>query len=88
MQLNMKNVKIGFIGAGAMATALAKGIVSSGLMQIEQIRAYDIKKEALDKFSNSTGAGIADNPEELVSWANTILLAIKPACLLRHWSFQ
>lgn len=79
MQLNMKNVKIGFIGAGAMATALAKGIVSSGLMQIEQIRAYDIKKEALDKFSNSTGAGIVDNPEELVSWANTILLAIKPA---------
>ena len=37
-------LKVGFIGAGAMATALVKGFIASGLVHIDDVKAYDVNE--------------------------------------------
>ena len=42
----MEEKKIGFIGAGKMATAIAGGIVNSGFFDKKNVFAYDINENA------------------------------------------
>lgn len=72
------NIRLGFLGAGAMATALAKGFISTGLVPIGQICAYDIKPESAKKFEAATGAETKSSPTELLEYSDVILLAVKP----------
>ena len=70
---------IGFIGAGQMARALAKGLVHSGLFEPQDVWASDPSADACDAFSallpDATGG--ADNLK-LVSECQTVILAVKP----------
>ena len=43
----MTEQKIGFIGLGRMASAIIKGIISSGFMPKENILAFDTNQDAL-----------------------------------------
>ncbi len=77
-KVNMLNERIGFIGAGQMATALAKGFVSAGLVGPKNLMAADSSDEALRGFADATGsATVADN-RKLVEAADVIFLAVKP----------
>ena len=69
---------IGFLGSGKMATALAKGIVSAGLVKPARIRASDPVPAAQKAFSQETGASISDNNLNVVRFANVLVLAVKP----------
>ena len=44
--------KLGFIGMGNMAGAIAQGIVKSGFLKGEDIIAYDIVSSQLDKVKD------------------------------------
>ena len=44
---SMIEEKLGFIGAGNMATALVKGLLESGLYSADQLLAADSNKEKL-----------------------------------------
>lgn len=70
--------KIGFIGAGKMATALAKGLVQTGFASADSIQAFDIYEAALKTFEEKTGGkGIKSLPG-LVKDSEVLILSVKP----------
>lgn len=69
--------RIGLIGTGQMATALARGFVNAKL-SATKIRGYDVSAEALKKFSDATGATTTDSLADLVANTNCLFLAVKP----------
>jgi pyrroline-5-carboxylate reductase len=72
------DLKIGFLGAGKMATALAKGFIRAGLVKTENIMASDPVEGPRAAFTKESGAkAIMLNPDVL-KFAPVILLAVKP----------
>ncbi len=71
--------KVGFIGAGQMATALACGWLRGGVLQPDQITASDVSAEARVRFSQLTGGECKTNNLEVVEAADVIVVAVKPA---------
>ncbi len=69
---------IGFIGAGKMATALAKGIVRSRLVKPCKIVARDIFPAARKAFDKEIGAKVTPLNTEVFKKASVIILAVKP----------
>lgn len=74
----MADPRFGFIGAGRMATALARGFLSAGLATKERIIASDPYPAAVEHFAAQTGARIATTNRDVVAAADVIFLAIKP----------
>src|SRR5205807_6270 len=70
--------RVGFLGAGKMATALARGWLKAGLIAAKHTRASDPVEQARQAFAAETGlAATADNGE-VVSASELLLLAVKP----------
>jgi pyrroline-5-carboxylate reductase len=69
---------IGFLGAGNMATALAKGFVKAGFVTPNQIIASDPIDAARAEFSRQVGARTTALNQEAVAFAEVLLLAVKP----------
>ena len=69
---------IGFLGAGKMGTALAKGFIQAGLVTPAQIIASDPVEGARDAFAKEVGAKIAESNAEVAKFASVLLLAVKP----------
>ena len=69
--------RIGFIGAGAMAEALAQGLLASGL-PAAALRASDPDPGRRKRFEEGLGiAAAVDNPQ-LVRESDLVVLAVKP----------
>ncbi|MFZ8989955.1 MAG: pyrroline-5-carboxylate reductase family protein, partial [Pseudohongiellaceae bacterium] len=75
----MKNLCIGFIGAGNMASSLINGLLSQG-MEPGLILASDIDSSKTEHLRRENGIRIASN-QELVNAADIIVLAVKPQVL-------
>src|SRR5262245_10628450 len=69
---------IGFLGAGQMATALAKGWASAGLLDTARSRASDPSAEARSAFESKTGLKASAINGNVVTGADLIVLAVKP----------
>ena len=76
----LNNVKIGFLGAGRMATAIAGGMVKHGFAP-ERIMAYDPVPAALKNFSAACGGAGAPDAPSMAAACEVILLAVKPQYL-------
>jgi len=70
--------RIGFLGAGRMATALAGGFVKAGVVSAENVAAADVSPDALQRFVAETGCGSADSNQELAERCDVLFLAVKP----------
>src|SRR5262249_9679513 len=71
-------LSIGFLGAGRMATALAKGFIRAGLVDGRQVMASDPSEAACLSFAKETsGKTTAFNPD-VVKFARVLLLSVKP----------
>jgi pyrroline-5-carboxylate reductase len=75
----MISEKIGFIGAGQMARALARGLVQAGLAEGGQVAASDPAAEARDQFQQMvSGARVTRQNVQVAQSADVLVLAIKP----------
>ena len=70
-------MKIGFIGAGNMASAIIKGILSSGRLTADQIYVSDVNLDACTQMEE-IGVQVSASNQKLVSSVDCIVLAIKP----------
>ncbi|MBE8189440.1 MAG: pyrroline-5-carboxylate reductase [Candidatus Thioglobus sp.] len=69
--------KIGFIGAGNMAYALASGLISNGYGK-DFIKISDVNKALLSQINTQLGVEIFDNNIALASASEILILAVKP----------
>ncbi len=75
--------RIGFLGAGQMATALARGWLAAGLAGTDRMIASDPVPQARDNFQKVTGArAVADN-REVVADSDLLILAVKPQSMAK-----
>ncbi len=71
-------MKIGFIGGGQIASALAGGFCSSGEVAGEHLLVFDRIPESSKGFSSRFGAAVCKEAVELVSGSDVIFLCVKP----------
>lgn len=71
-------LKIGFLGAGKMATALAKGLVTQSIVEAANLVASNLHKKAHDPFAAATGGSTVQNNGDVLASATVIFLAVKP----------
>ena len=76
--ITRENVKIAFIGFGNMASAMAQGLIHSGKIRPEQIVASAKQFEPLSEKAVACGFRAFKTNEEAASWADVIVLAVKP----------
>jgi pyrroline-5-carboxylate reductase len=69
---------IGFLGAGKMATALAKGFIRAGLVTPKQVIASDVNEDACAAFVKETGAKTTAFNPDVAKFAEILILAVKP----------
>lgn len=75
----MLDQRIGFVGAGQMAQALARGFVQAGLVPASSVSAYDPHRATLERFTTEiVGARAAATNAAVVQDSDTIFLAVKP----------
>jgi pyrroline-5-carboxylate reductase len=68
-------MRIGFIGAGNMASAILRGI-----KEMEK-GCYDVSKEAVARAERELGAKGFESGAALCAWADLVVLAVKPQVL-------
>jgi len=89
--------KVAFVGAGNMAEAIARGIISSGMIKPENIIASARTNTRLSTVWNAMGTLYSTKNSEVVKDANIIFLCVKPHILpgvldelvavsTEHWS--
>lgn len=69
---------IGFLGAGQMATALAKGWAAAGLLDPGRSLAGDPVPAAREKFTAATGVRAVPGNAEVAAAGEVLVLAVKP----------
>jgi pyrroline-5-carboxylate reductase len=72
------SLKIGFLGAGKMATALAKGFIQAKLTGPKHIIAADPYEAARTHFTEETGAKATGSNADAAKFADVLILATKP----------
>lgn len=70
--------RVGFIGAGKMATALARGLVSAGFTAADHIIACDVVAAAREQFAATTKSRVVASSIDVVAESQIVVLAVKP----------
>lgn len=74
--------KLGFLGAGQMATALAAGATSAGLVSTDSLWFCDTSADQLSRVSaRFPGCGVAADTRELFAQCDLVVLSVKPQVL-------
>jgi len=73
-----RKYKLGFIGAGNMAWAIASGVVRAGLYTGPELIASDISSDRRGLFAGELNAVVTDENAQVMQQAEVIILAIKP----------
>ena len=76
--LNIMDKRIGFIGTGHMARALARGFLKTQSVTKEQLLGFDILPEAVQRFVDQTGGTRMESLKDLVAGSDVVFLAVKP----------
>jgi pyrroline-5-carboxylate reductase len=69
---------IGLIGAGNMAEAIIRGIITSGLYTAENIMASDIRPDRLAYIAQEYGVQTTQDNLELIDHAQVVIICVKP----------
>jgi pyrroline-5-carboxylate reductase len=71
-------MRVGFLGAGQMAAALARGWLAAGLITPTTCKASDPIATARAKFQELTGCPATGDNREVVNGGDVLILAVKP----------
>ena len=77
----MQDSKIGFVGAGNMATALIRGLLGAKASTPANIQASDVDAARTTALARELGIGVASNNTALAEWADILILAVKPQAM-------
>ena len=69
---------IAFLGAGNMAGALLRGLLTGGACGKERIFATDVREERLEEIGARHGVRTGTDNAEAARWADVVVLATKP----------
>lgn len=72
------DMAVGFIGAGRMAQAMARGFISAGIIQAGNITASDTDPRMLNYMKKDLGVNVTESNKEVVQKSRMIVLAVKP----------
>ena len=72
-------LNVGFIGTGKMATALARGLVTAGIVKPDQVLGSDVVEDARAAFGREVGARTTAFNPDVPKFASVFVLAVKPA---------
>ncbi len=75
--MDINNLKVGFIGAGNMATAIIEGLLGSEKIKAQNIYASDTDIIKLDQLAKKGVNALADN-KYVVDNSDIIIIAVKP----------
>ena len=75
-----ESCRIGFLGAGRMASAIAGGMVKAEFKK-ESVIACDCSPAAAESFEKFTGVKCVTDPQLMVQDCQAVLLAVKPQYL-------
>lgn len=80
MSVNICNTgkKIGFVGAGKMASAIMGGIIKSSFINPDNIFVYDVSDNALKSANINFGVNTLNSIDELANCVDVIVIATKP----------
>lgn len=70
--------RIGFVGAGRMAAALARGWIAAGLTSPDRLAASDPLPQARDTFAADTGVRPAADNKTVLAASDVVVLSVKP----------
>lgn len=77
--MTKSSLKVGFIGAGQMALAMARSFVDRGGIAAEAIVASDPYPEALERFKKTIpGCETTEDNQAVIDESDVIILAVKP----------
>lgn len=76
--MNEKEVKVGFIGCGHMASSIIKGILSSNFLNNSQVFASEVSEEFAQAKRKELGIEVFTNNTTLANKVDVIFLATKP----------
>jgi pyrroline-5-carboxylate reductase len=74
----MAGKRIGFVGGGNMAAALVRGLLQSGTVTADRIRASDVDEARLAELRGKHGIDTTTDNEALSRWADVVVIAVKP----------
>lgn len=74
----LRERSLGLLGAGNMAEALARGVISSGAIPSERIIASDVSAERRAYFKEKLGVETTDDNTKVVAASDLIILCVKP----------
>jgi pyrroline-5-carboxylate reductase len=74
----MTEHRIGFVGAGNMATALLEGILRAHTVSPTQVQISDIDGNKARAAAQRYGVTAASDTRDLARWASVLILAVKP----------
>lgn len=70
---------VGFLGAGKMAAALARGFLRAGLVTTDGLVASDPMAAARKAFQDATGVGAGEDNLAVLNSSDVLILAVKPS---------
>jgi pyrroline-5-carboxylate reductase len=74
----VNQLKIGFLGAGKMATALAMGFIKGSQTTPDNIFASDFHQGARSHFSSQTGSIVFEDNDSVIERAGILFICVKP----------
>lgn len=88
----LKDLKMGFVGWGAMAQAMSLGVLRKGLTSSKQMMVIDLEPKIMEE-AEKEGLQTAHEIKGLVEWADIVVVAVKPQVIENvmpvvapHWS--
>lgn len=76
--MHLASKRVGFLGAGNMARAIAAGLIGKGIVPVENILASDVSEPQRKEFRHLTGASVTPSNAEVMQRCDVVVFAVKP----------